>query len=396
MPLLSRYCLAALCCWSFAAIGSAVAGVVPQETTAMDRPSAFGTLIEGLSEPGGDFGGDNLISNEQSYLRVLPDLAASAVHGGAYVGGGPDQNFTYIAQVRPEIAYLIDIRRDNLLLLLLFKAIFAEAPTRIEYLCLLTGRQPPDKPATWNSAAIGAMIDYVDHAPLLTADEEQQLQRRLDRRLRDFDYPLAPSDLKTIANCRRAFVAEGLSLVFQAQGQPRRSYYPTFRTLLQETDGQGHQRSFLADEAAYQFVRTLQQKDQIVPVVGDVAGPKAMRAVADDIKRRNLVLSAFYISNVEYYLFPDKGFDRYAANLRQFPFDAKTTIIRSEFPSGGSRRMPQYVPGSYSASAVQPFARMIGDLDAGRYRRYADIVTAMAQQKTAAPHPTKEPDPTAR
>src|SRR5262245_57598047 len=83
----------------------------------------FAEMVGRLSEPGGDFGGDNLISNEQSYLHVMPALAQARVSGGAYVGVGPDQNFSYIAQVKPEIAYLIDIRRDNLLLLLLFRAI---------------------------------------------------------------------------------------------------------------------------------------------------------------------------------------------------------------------------------------------------------------------------------
>ena len=69
---------------------------------------AFGSLVEQLSEPGGDFGGDNLISNEQSYLRVLPELKRRQVTGGAYVGVGPDQNFTYIAQVGNRIAAIAD------------------------------------------------------------------------------------------------------------------------------------------------------------------------------------------------------------------------------------------------------------------------------------------------
>src|SRR6185295_11717101 len=106
------------------------------------RPPSFAALIERLSEPGGDFGGDNLISNEQSYLRVLPALDQARVTGGAYLGVGPDQNFSYIAAIKPDVAFIIDIRRDNLLLHLLFKAIFAAAPTRVEYLCLLTGRAP--------------------------------------------------------------------------------------------------------------------------------------------------------------------------------------------------------------------------------------------------------------
>src|SRR6186713_667187 len=84
------------------------------------QTSTFAALVTKLSEPGGDFGADNLISNEQSYLRVLPALTRAGVTGGAYVGVGPDQNLSYIAHVRPAVAFLIDIRRDNLLLHVLF------------------------------------------------------------------------------------------------------------------------------------------------------------------------------------------------------------------------------------------------------------------------------------
>ena len=76
----------------------------------------FAAQVEAFSEPGGYFDTDNLISNERSYLQVLPDLERPGVHGGAYVGVGPDQNFSYIARIRPPIAFIVDIRRDNLLL----------------------------------------------------------------------------------------------------------------------------------------------------------------------------------------------------------------------------------------------------------------------------------------
>ena len=56
----------------------------------------------------------------------------AGVTGGAYIGVGPDQNFSYIARIRPSVAYIIDIRRDNLLLHLLFKALFARAPDRVD------------------------------------------------------------------------------------------------------------------------------------------------------------------------------------------------------------------------------------------------------------------------
>jgi hypothetical protein len=121
---------------------------------AQPTAQSFASRVERLSEDGGDFDTDNLISNEQSYLDVIPALKTSGVSGGAYVGVGPDQNFSYIAQIRPAIAFIVDIRRDNLLLHLLFKALFASARNRAEYVSLLTGRPAPEGLETWRDASL--------------------------------------------------------------------------------------------------------------------------------------------------------------------------------------------------------------------------------------------------
>jgi hypothetical protein len=73
------------------------------EAGASKVTSTFASLVEQLSESGGEFGGDNVISNEQSYLHVMPALERAGLNGGAYIGVGPDQNFSYIAQVKPAI-----------------------------------------------------------------------------------------------------------------------------------------------------------------------------------------------------------------------------------------------------------------------------------------------------
>ena len=88
-----------------------------------------------------------------------------AQRGGVYVGVGPDQNFSYIALARPEIAFLVDIRRGNLLLHLLFRAVFEESRNRLEYLSLLLGRQPPADLAEWDERSIDRITAYIDSAP---------------------------------------------------------------------------------------------------------------------------------------------------------------------------------------------------------------------------------------
>jgi hypothetical protein len=340
---------------------------------------SFAALVEQLSEQGGEFGGDNLISNEQSYLHVMPALERAGVNGGAYVGVGPDQNFSYIAQIKPAIAYIVDLRRDNLLLHLLFKAVFAEAGSRVEYLSLLTGRPAPVPTDSWSGARIDAIIDYIDRVDALPEAKQKELQNRLEQRIREFGIPLTANDLKTIASFRQQFVTSALSLVFRAHNQPLRSYYPSFRTLLGEKDRLGNQVSFMATEAHFQYIRSLQARDLIVPVVCDVSGSKAMRAVAADMTARGVALSAFYISNVEYYLYRSGRFGVYAENVKQFPHDARSIVIRSVFPSGRTGKLSQSVPGYYSTSITQPFSVMLEDMAAGKYRTYQLLIEASAR-----------------
>jgi hypothetical protein len=53
---------------------------------------------------------------------------------------GPEQNLTYIALTAPQLAFVVDIRRDNALLHLLYRALFERAGSRAEFVALLLGR----------------------------------------------------------------------------------------------------------------------------------------------------------------------------------------------------------------------------------------------------------------
>ena len=341
--------------------------------------ASFAALVQRLSEPGGEFGSDNLISNEQSYLHVMPALEQRHVTGGAYIGVGPEQNFSYIAQIKPAVAYMLDIRRDNLLLHLLFKAVFAAAPTRVEYLSLLTGRAPPPNAGTWTDANIDKLIAFIDGTKAMPAADQHALRARLEHTMTGFGVPLTSADFDTIDAWRRQFVDAGLSIQFQVRGQSQREYYPSLRVLLRETDWQGHQLNFLATESGFQFVRSLEARDLVIPVVGDVSGAQAMRAIAADMTTRGETLSAFYISNVEQYLFRDGSWPRYVENLTRLPRNERSTMIRSVFPSGYRGPLPQSVPGDYSTSLTQSLSAMLADIASGRYRTYADLVLASAR-----------------
>ena len=101
----------------------------------------FWSVIETLSEPAGAFTlSENFVSNEPHFADTVRRLRAS---GGAYIGVGPEQNFSYIARVRPRIAFIIDIRRENLALLLLYKALFELSTDRADFVSRLFSRPRP-------------------------------------------------------------------------------------------------------------------------------------------------------------------------------------------------------------------------------------------------------------
>src|SRR5262245_52363677 len=83
----------------------------------------FWSLVTEFSEPGGTFRSDNLVSNELAFEQVIPPLQERLRPMSAYIGVGPDQNFTYIAAFKPRISFIVDIRRQNMLLHLMYKAI---------------------------------------------------------------------------------------------------------------------------------------------------------------------------------------------------------------------------------------------------------------------------------
>lgn len=329
------------------------------------RPAPFAAQIAALSEAPGYFDTDNLISNERSYLQVLPDLGRRGVRGGAYIGVGPDQNFSYIAEIRPAVAFIVDVRRDNLLLHLLFKALFAQSRTRVEYLALLTGRPVPADLEAWRDASIDRLISYIDGA----AAKPGAVPARVGEAITATGVPLSREDRATIGRFHRRFIADALSLRFESTGRPPQSYNPSFRDLLRETDTAGRQANYLASEAAFQFVKGLQARDLVIPVTGDLSGPSAVAAIGRRLGGHGERLSAFYVSNVEFYLFGAGTFPKFVANLGRVPHAPNSVLIRSvfgRFATGGR-------PGDASASHLQPVDELLREHAAGRIRSYVDI-----------------------
>ena len=325
--------------------------------------ATFAGVITALSEPNGYFDTDNLISNEQSYLTVLSDIDRAGLRGGAYIGVGPDQNFSYIAASRPAVAFIVDVRRDNLLLHLLFKALFSLARTRVEYLSLLCGRPVPPALESWRNRDIEAIAAYVDQAAVPDAAAVNALRARVTSTIASFGLALGDADRETIDRFHRRFIEAGLGLRFQSYGRGPQSYYPTLRDLLLAVDSGQRQQNYLASEEGFQFLKDLQAHDRVIPVVGNLTGPTALVGIGRWLREHDETLSLFYASNVEFYLFREGTFE----SLHGQPVAHPAQRSRADHPE-----CLRY--GGGSVSQTQPVPDLLDGVAHGRYRDYWQLV----------------------
>lgn len=353
----------------FAFLITATAGRVAN--AARDHKS-FAALSARLSEPGGYFDSDNLISNETSYLHVIGKIRELGVSGGIYVGVGPDQSFSYIAKIRPKMAIIIDIRKDNLLQHLLFKAMFARSRNRLEYMCTMFGKPFP-KTKGWESRGVKELSEYID-----TTASDAKLFEKTSKDIRQdiqkFGIPLTQTDLETIGKVQHAFFSAGLDIRYSSYHRPPRSIYPPYRELLLETDLGGQQQNYFNSEDDFQFIKKLEDQDLIVPVVGDLSGPQAMKAIGQYVAEIKEHVSAFYVSNVEFYLQRQGTFDKFAENLKSLPIDNRSVIIRSYFNYYAPAH-PQAEPNHFSTQLMERIDDLLKQCASGECESYNDIVT---------------------
>jgi hypothetical protein len=334
-------------------------------------PPSLAALISTLSEPAGTFDTDNLISNESDYLQVADHLEAEAPKGGAYLGVGPEQNYSYIARVRPRWAFVVDIRRGNLLQHLVYHAILDSARDPFEYLCRLLSRPIPPARPPQDLGSIERTLRAVEEVPPRVETLEANL-RAIERHITSrLHVSLSEEDRRAIRSIATAFFKEQLELRFETHGQGVRLYHPTYRSLLLARSPSGRYGCFLGSMEDYRFVRELAREGRLVPVVGDFAGGHALRAIGAFLAERGTAVSAFYVSNVEFYLMRQGGFDAFAANVGALPVRPDSLLIRAVFHYGAPH--PARIPGHRSATLLQRIPRFLQLHAAGAYASYWDV-----------------------
>ncbi|HYE75849.1 MAG TPA: hypothetical protein VEF04_21070 [Blastocatellia bacterium] len=348
----------------------------------------FTRLSTEMSEEGGHFPSDNFTSNETSYLTVIDKLRQLGATGGAYIGVGPEQNFTYIAKVRPRIAFIVDIRRQAIIQHLMYKAIFHLAPTRGEFLSLLLSRplsatQAGQKEKTKIPVPDASINDLLAFFSSVAADDKAYASNltAIKKAIReDFKFPLSETDEKTLEYVYDSFRTDGLEIGFRLSGQRNGGFggfgggfgrFPSFKELLAQTDLNGKQSGFLASVEDYDFLRSLHRKNLIIPVVGDFAGSKALAAVGDYLRKNNYTVTAFYTSNVEMVLFRSGIFEGFARNVKKLPINDRSLIIRAAF---SRYPHPAQLPGYTTYTLLHQIQVFVRDFEAGRFKSYNDLI----------------------
>jgi hypothetical protein len=338
---LSLICLLALL--GVARLSVKAADTLPAQYT----DAEFWRMVTDFSETGGDYQYENFVSNEISYQEVLPALSRLAKPGGVYFGVASEQNFTYIDVVRPKVAFIFDVRRQNTLQLLMYKALFEIADNRADFVSLLFSRKrPAGLDANSSAEALFQAFAEAKPDPQLYA---KTLQAIKDRLIREHRFALSADDQKKIEYIFSVFFRGGPRMDYGFGSTAPNPYVPSYHMLAVANDGRGKNWVYLAREESYKRIREMQQKNLIVPLVGDFTGVKAIRTVAQYVKDHGSTISVFYISNVEDYI--QAKWSDYLSNLAALPTDNSTLLVRFEpynFTTLGKIQdvTPQW-PGTY-------------------------------------------------
>jgi hypothetical protein len=311
---------AALCCGVLSTQGCSRRSALPPALSDQE----FWSLSEALSEPPGTFDlSDNLVSNE-------PGVAENArwlrLRGGAYIGVGPEQNFTYIARVRPAIAFIVDIRRENRNLHLFYKALFELSVDRADFVSRLFSRPRPG--GLGIATSVDDLFDRYERVSPSAALRQHNLGLVRDWLLTTRRLPLLTADLEWIDRVSAAFYKDGPAIHFEGPAAAN-AVQPSYRRLMLAADGTGERRSVLATEEGFRFVQAMQSRNLIVPVIGNFGGPEAMRRVGEYVRARAASVTAFYGSNVGVYLNQQQA-RAFCGNLAGLPAHARASFIERD------------------------------------------------------------------
>jgi hypothetical protein len=312
--------------------GALVQAAAPQQLT----DEQFWKLATESSEADGVFRSDNLLSNETTFQHIIPGVLRTAKQGRVYLGVGPEQNFTYMAALKPSMAFIIDIRHGNFDVHLMYKALFELSKDRADFASRLFSRKRPEGLTAQSS--VGEILNAIAMAPGSKEFFDENLKAIEDQLMKKHSFPLSEGDREGIkwalGNYYQfgPYINYGSSLsagvppaVVGVSGGRGGSSGATYLSLMLADDGLGQNRSYLASEENFNFLKDLESRNLVVPVVGNFEGDKAIRSVGRYLKSVDATVSAFYLSNVEQFI----SWDTFCRNVSSLPLDEASMFIRS-------------------------------------------------------------------
>jgi hypothetical protein len=284
----------------------------------------FWKLSSESSEPDAYFRiTDNYTSNEREIGQVFGMLREAGVKGGVYLGVGPEQNFTYIAAIKPSMAFILDIRRQAAMQHLMFKAVFEFASDRADFISLLFSKP---RPAGLQVASpIQQIWEAYTSVPTDQAMATKTYARIVKHLTETKKFTFTEDETSKLQAVFGAFTAFGPSISTRGSGPSGSTFADLTGWAL---DYNGQPQSFLSSDENFKTVKTLHDKNLIVPVTGDFGGAKALRAIAAYLKKEGGSVSGFYVSNVEQYLWQDGKNNAFYDNVATLPISEMSVFIR--------------------------------------------------------------------
>ena len=351
----------------------------------------FWKIVTDFSEPNGYYRYENFVSNEDDYQSFLPELTRMFNPASIYVGVGPEQNFTYISALKPKLAFVVDIRRQNMLEHMIYKALFETSPNRVEFASKLFSRERPSE--VGDKSSVDEIFDALSAQPVDSDGFKKNLQDIKDLLVKKHRFGLTDEDQADIEHVFTVFREYGPEINYNS-GSARGGFgrgarfggnMPNYVSLMTATDQQGEERSYLATEENYRTLRDMELKNLIVPLSGDFGGPKAIRSVGRYVKDHNAIIAAFYLSNVEQYLFQGNGnqnggWKNFYENCGLLPLDSTSTFIRSVGGMGrGMMGNGGYgvrgFGGMRAPNVLSSMQDTLGAVKSGRVQSYYDILS---------------------
>lgn len=360
--------------------------------------STYWRLMTELSEPWGVFRSENFVSNETSLQWVIPALQRTVRPGSVYLGVAPDQNFTYILATRPSIAFVVDIRHQNAVQHLMYKALIEMSKDRAEFLATLFSRAP--LAGVDSASPAHALFDALANTRPDSARYRVNLRAIVEQLTKVHRFALSDSERVSLNCVYGAFFTQRQALNYSYSSECRNpgqiggmrgggggfggpGGMPSFLEMSLETDSAGVNRGYLASEANFRLLKDYELRNLIVPVTGNFAGDRSLRGVGQWAREHDARVGAFYVSNVEQYLF-QQGDEaaRFYENVATLPTDVSSTFIRSfsgGFRNSGTFTVPLKAQSGRSLQLISGVEELVAAFRKGEVRSWMEVIAHSRQ-----------------